>query len=69
MVEEGVVILCLQEGAGEHHSVEGNIVLGHELVPVHERGRGGGGGQGGGGVNKSRMHDTHMSVRFQSHVF
>ena len=66
MVEEGVVILCLQEGAGEHHSVEGNIVLGHELVPVHERGRW---GRGGGGVNKSRMHDTHVSVRFQSHVF
>ena len=44
MVEEGVVILCPQEGAGEHHSVEGNIVLGHELVPVHERGWGGGGG-------------------------
>ena len=67
MVEEGVVILCLQEGAGKHHSVEGNIVLGHELVPVHERGRGG--GRGGEGVNKSRMHDTHVSVRFQSHVF
>ena len=41
-----VVILCPQEGAGEHHCVEGNIVLGHELVPVHER------VWGGGGVNK-----------------
>ena len=52
VVEEGVVILYSQEEAGEHHSVEGNIALGHELVSVHER------GWGGGGVNKSRMHDN-----------
>ena len=49
VVEEGVVILCPQEGAGEHHSVEGNIVLGHELVLLDLRGCGGGGGAG---VNK-----------------
>ena len=36
VVEEGVVILYPQEEAGEHHSVEGNIVLGHELVPTRE---------------------------------
>ena len=47
VVEEGVVILCPQEGAGEHHSVEGNIILGHELVLLDLRGCG-----GGGGVNK-----------------
>ena len=55
VVEEGVVILCLQEGAGKHHSVEGNIVLGHELVPVHERGRGGGGGEGKELINQGCM--------------
>ena len=35
-----VVILCPQEEAGEHHRVEGNIVLGHELVLLDLRGCG-----------------------------
>ena len=26
---------CAQQGAGEHHAVEGNVVLGHELPVLH----------------------------------
>ena len=35
VVEEGVVILCPYQRAGKDNSVEGHIVLGHELVQLH----------------------------------
>ena len=47
-----VLILCPQEGAGEHHSVEGNIDLGHELVQLDLRG----GGEGEELINKGYMN-------------
>ena len=50
-MEEDVVILCPQEGAGEHHSVEGNIDLGHELIQLDLRG----GGEGEEFINKGYM--------------
>jgi len=35
VVEEGVVILCPYQRAGKDNSVEGHIVLGHELIQLH----------------------------------
>ena len=62
MVENGVVFPCPQERAREHDRVEGDIVLGHELVELNLRrrrwrrrrrrrrgGEGGGEGEGGEG--------------------
>ena len=62
MVEENVVILCPQEETREHHSVEGNIVLGHELVQLDLRG----GGEEeliNQGYMNTMCQDCHISVR------
>ena len=35
MVEQGVIVFGTNQRTGEHHSVKGNIVLGHELVELN----------------------------------
>ena len=35
MIKKSVAILCSNEGTGEHDSVEGDIVLGHELIELY----------------------------------
>jgi hypothetical protein len=35
MVEQCIVIVSPQQRTGKHHGVEGNVVLGHELIVIH----------------------------------
>lgn len=35
VIDQSVVVLSSQQGAGEHHTVEWHIVFGHEVVQLH----------------------------------
>lgn len=35
VADQSVVVLCSQQGAGEHNTVEWHIVFSHEVVELH----------------------------------